>query len=143
MEVVKTPQLLLSNFEVYDLLKQEEKSVSRDKKPSRKATIAYETEQYLKSYTPSTVTSSVIVNRFLVAFRKYRLTKGEKLQILNHRPTSLVELQLLIEESEERFSEEIMNEMIEVVTGIVSEFGLDDQMNYSDVENQAEEETFH
>lgn len=138
MEVVKTPHLLLSNYEVYDLLQEEGKSNSKGKKPSQKATIAYETEQYLKSYTPSTVTSPEIVKQFLVAFKKYRLTKGEKLQILNHRPTSLVELQLLIEESEERFSEDIMNEMITMVAEIIPEPELDDAMNTAGTENKTD-----
>lgn len=138
MEVVKTPHLLLSNYEVYDLLQEEGKSNSKGKKPSQKATIAYETEQYLKSYTPSTVTSPEIVNQFLVACKKYRLTKGEKLQILNHRPASLVELQLLIEESEERFSEEIMNEMIAMVAEIIPEPELDDAINNTGNENQTD-----
>ena len=139
MEVVKDPQLLISNFEVYDLLQQEGKQTSLSKKPSRKATIAYETEQYLKLYTPSSVTSSLIVTKFLKAFLKYRLTKGEKLQILNHRPTSLVELQLLIEESEERFSEEIMNEMVEMIAEIIPEPGLENNLN-NEIENRPEDD---
>lgn len=132
MEVVQTPQLLLSNFEVYNLLREEDKLVTRNKKPSQKATIAYETEQYLKSFSPSSTSSytPVIVTQFLTAFKRYRLTKAEKLQILNHRPASLVELQLLIEESEERFSEEVMNEMIAIIADIILEPEFDDQSNY-------------
>ncbi|XP_035222413.1 DNA-directed RNA polymerase III subunit RPC9-like [Stegodyphus dumicola] len=42
--------------------------------------------------------------------------RGEKLQLLNLRPSSLVEIQLLIEESEERFTEDQMNEILAVVT---------------------------
>ncbi|GFR26051.1 transposon Ty3-I Gag-Pol polyprotein [Trichonephila clavata] len=44
-----------------------------------------------------------------------QINEAEKLQLLNMRPTSLVEIQLLIEESEERFNEDQMNEILGVV----------------------------
>lgn len=42
--------------------------------------------------------------------------RAEKLQLVNLRPTQPVELQLVIEEIEERFNEEEISEIIELVT---------------------------
>jgi hypothetical protein len=47
----------------------------------------------------------------------FGLTKAERLQLVNHRPTSMVVLSLLVEEIEERLvTDEQVNELINVVT---------------------------
>ncbi|XP_065178152.1 DNA-directed RNA polymerase III subunit RPC9-like [Sycon ciliatum] len=112
MEVVDDQAAMLSNYEVYSILKDAKQS----KKHSHQnvATIVYETSSYLEK-TPCGKQSEEAVTKFLQALREFKLTKLEKLQLLNHRPTSQVELHFLIAESEERFGDEELQKILEIV----------------------------
>jgi RNA polymerase Rpb4 len=52
------------------------------------------------------------VTKFLGLIGEYQLTKVEKLMILNSRPTSLAMLHVLIEEHEDRFTMEQMDDIL-------------------------------
>ena len=67
------------------------------------------------------------MNNFFDAIEKYNLTPSEKLLILNHCPESAVEIQLLIEDSEERLSEEQVDLILqEVKVHLIGENEQDD-----------------
>ncbi|KAI9366355.1 RNA polymerase Rpb4-domain-containing protein [Pilaira anomala] len=129
---------LISNYEVLKLLEESQEAQKQVQAvdpsveyPEHLRTVQFELTEYLKGTPCSTQTPEQIAN-FLQALSKYELTKAEKLQILNWRPRSTVEIYLIIEECEERFSEEDLEEMLD---SIISTLPRDD-----DEEEEEEEE---
>lgn len=117
MEVVNDCVALLSNQEVLSLLNDIQTGKGYRKPNSQQqnlATICYETAKYLEK-TPCQHQDAELVKDFTKRLEPYKLTKAEKLQLLNHLPTTAVEIQLLIEESEERLSEEQTDEILTIV----------------------------
>lgn len=108
---------MLSNYEVLTLLSDLQTGKGQ-KKPNSSlthlATVSYETVKYLEN-TPCAKQSPEIISKFMKAIQPYNLTKPEKLQLLNQRPSTAVEIQLIVEESEERLTEEQIYELLEVI----------------------------
>uniref|UniRef100_A0A8C0HMN0 DNA-directed RNA polymerase III subunit RPC9 n=1 Tax=Buteo japonicus TaxID=224669 RepID=A0A8C0HMN0_9AVES len=92
--------MLSQYFGVFQLLtdlKQQRKESGKNKQSSGQQnlnTIMYETLKYI-SKTPCRYQSPETVRDFLVAMKGHKLTKAEKLQLLNHRPVTAVEIQLV------------------------------------------------
>uniref|UniRef100_A0A3P9L6X8 DNA-directed RNA polymerase III subunit RPC9 n=2 Tax=Oryzias latipes TaxID=8090 RepID=A0A3P9L6X8_ORYLA len=124
MEVKNANAAMLSNYEVFKLLtdlKEQRKDAGKSKHSLGQQdlnTIMYETLKYL-SKTPCSRQSPEIVREFLTTMMPQKLTKAEKLQLLNQRPQSAVEIQLMVEESEERLTEEQIEELIQTLAGVL------------------------
>uniref|UniRef100_A0A182YMM1 DNA-directed RNA polymerase III subunit RPC9 n=1 Tax=Anopheles stephensi TaxID=30069 RepID=A0A182YMM1_ANOST len=111
MEIINPNAAILTNFEVMTALK--------DMKNSKKkyglrnlATITYETVQYLEDTPCKEQTSSGIVE-FLQAMKEFNLTKNECLMMVNDPPSSPLHIQLMIEDSDERLTEEQVSRILE------------------------------
>jgi len=119
MEVVDECAAMLSNYEVYTLLTDIHKGKEGHKKPNKHqkhlATILYSTIKHLEK-TPCGEQSSEIVSKFMQALKPFGLTKAEKLQLLNLRPQSAVEIQLIVEESEERLTEDQIEQLLTIIS---------------------------
>ncbi|XP_055299759.1 DNA-directed RNA polymerase III subunit RPC9 [Sitodiplosis mosellana] len=110
MEVVNPCYAILSNFEVMEALK--DIKDQRSKFGLRNlATITYETIRYLEESPCKTHTKEKIMG-FLNAVKPFKLTKAECMNLINDPPSTPLHIQLQIEDSEERLTEEAVNEII-------------------------------
>jgi hypothetical protein len=115
MEVVKERSAFLSNYEVYALLKETQRGMKKKSGGLQNlATVVYETSQYLET-TPCKNQTPEDIESCLKKLQKFQLTKTEKLQLLNLRPVSQVEIHLIIEDIDDRFSEDKISEMIAAI----------------------------
>ena len=121
MEVVETCDALPCNAEVLQFLKERRDKLSiKDREKDqflvgKGATVVLEALNYLEK-TPAGPLSEDIssgkLNEFCKSIEKFSLKPAEKLQILNHCPKSAVEIQLLVEDSEERLSDTDVDEIL-------------------------------
>jgi len=121
MEIVDEHAGILTNFEVLQVLKDVQASRNGYRKPNKNqqhATILYSSLKYLHN-TPCTHQQPEVIKEFNEAVNGFNLTKAERLQLLNQRPTTAVEIQLIVEESEERLSEQQIEELLNIVTTIL------------------------
>ncbi|CAI2173539.1 2151_t:CDS:2 [Funneliformis geosporum] len=121
--IVEKRHAQLSNYEVLALLREldeKQKEQARVNPQIKFAenlkTIQFEVIQNLKS-PQSTAKSQTPeqIESILFELKKYNLTKSEKLQIINLRPQSIAELELIIEDCEDRFPMETLREMIYLI----------------------------
>ena len=112
---IQAAQNATSNTQQLEQLQQQQQlvNINIDK---HLPTIVYESLRYLEK-TCCVNQTPEIVSEFLrkCKEKEFQLTKTEKLQLINHRPTTLVELQVLIEDAEERFTVEQIDEILDFV----------------------------
>ncbi|CAH0563830.1 unnamed protein product [Brassicogethes aeneus] len=113
MEIVNSNCAALSNYEVMVHLQKLKDGKTKNK--GQLATITYETLQYLEN-TPCNFQTPENIEECLKALDAYGLSKTEKLMMINTPPTTALEIQLMIEESEERLSEEQVEEILQLLT---------------------------
>jgi len=118
MEVKSENRVMLSNIEVLALLRDIQAGRGQ-KKPNKYqtnlATITYETIKSLESWPCANHTIEGITAT-MKALKSYKLTPAEKLQLINLRPSTGVEIQLIVEESEERLTETQIEELLRLLS---------------------------
>ncbi|ORX46383.1 hypothetical protein BCR36DRAFT_331738 [Piromyces finnis] len=116
MEVVQDSSVLFLDYELYSFLQSKDikKKGKFNKFQQGLSTIEYEVNKYLSNMPSSTQTPEQIGN-IIEALKPYALTMTEVFQIINLRPKSLIDLTLIIEECESRFTEENLESLLIVV----------------------------
>ncbi|CAH8851624.1 unnamed protein product [Trichobilharzia szidati] len=100
---------LLTNIEVLKLIKESKKKVRRQQ------TLLYTCGKYLNSKTPSSKQSESEVQAFAEAIKPFKLTKAEILMLIDHCPSSQVELSVLISDLDSRLSNSQADEILQLV----------------------------
>ncbi|ESO05519.1 hypothetical protein HELRODRAFT_171157 [Helobdella robusta] len=123
MNVINSQSALLCNFEVFQLMKDIQNGKNGFQKPGGEAKnlsiIAKETVSYLENTACKDQTAESIAE-LKKNLNQFKLTNAEKLQIVNLLPQSAVEVQLIVEECEERMSIEDIENLITVVNRFVA-----------------------
>ncbi|XP_053625366.1 DNA-directed RNA polymerase III subunit RPC9-like [Plodia interpunctella] len=115
METIKINAAFLCNYEVMQILQQlKDTTQKKHKREGSLATVTYETVHYLQD-TECKYQSAQAIQKFLEAMKKFKLTKTEKLMMVNTPPRTELEIQLIVQESEERLTEEEVQEIIRIV----------------------------
>lgn len=113
---------LLTNRDVFELLSDIQEGRDGFEKPlpsqHNLSNVVYTTLAYLKD-TPCRHQSQDINRRFCDAVKGFGLTKAEKLQLLNLRPTTDAEIQVTVEECEARLNVEQVNDLLQVIADVL------------------------
>ncbi|XP_026465342.1 DNA-directed RNA polymerase III subunit RPC9-like [Ctenocephalides felis] len=129
MEATKVNTAFLSNFEVMEVLKELKLKDSKRKFMMRNfATITYETLKFLED-SPCVLQSKENISDFLKAVEPFNLVKIEKLLMINEPPTTPLQIQLIVEDSEERLSEEDVDKLLDVIANTLPVPEINDEEN--------------
>ncbi|ESZ97324.1 hypothetical protein SBOR_2287 [Sclerotinia borealis F-4128] len=130
MKILEAQSATLTNFEVYTHLKDiQNKHRTGGRRPGNLDNVMKELMQYFEEapsplaqkpcpYKPDTI--KILLERL----RSFDLTKAEILMIINHRPTSMENLNIIIEELELRFPDE--NDQWAIIDVVKEVLGAED-----------------
>lgn len=120
MEVKNKQCAQLSNLEL-KLLVNELKTTNNSqlKSNSNLATLIYELSQYFNENETVTTPNLVRLLKDLNSSFPNKLTKNEKLMIVNILPDSLLQLVLIIKDCEERLTEEEIQSLLELINQFI------------------------
>ncbi|XP_057752564.1 uncharacterized protein LOC130970483 [Arachis stenosperma] len=114
MKILEANNGALTNFEVLDFLRA--KGASKD--PTRVLAKVAQSEYKVYDYLIDTAARDQTresINEFLESVKSHDLAKAEILNIINIRPTNIVEIFPIIECCDTRFSDEELTETVEIV----------------------------
>ncbi|CAJ0959240.1 unnamed protein product, partial [Mesorhabditis belari] len=115
MEVINKMVTILPNMQVVKETKTLEGRRPKNDQSENLNTLLHETETYLKD-TPASAQEDEHVIKLSQELQQYKLTMAETVQILNLRPSSGVEVQLVVEECEERIrTEEQLEALVKII----------------------------
>ncbi|CAL8076790.1 unnamed protein product [Calicophoron daubneyi] len=101
MEVERKSIRYLTNFEVLQLINSRLES---KKKIRSQQTLLYTSSKYLKTKTSCSTQTPEAIHKFCQAVKRFRLTRLEILMLINHCPSTQVELSVLIGDLDSRLT---------------------------------------
>ncbi|RYP26216.1 hypothetical protein DL768_011781 [Monosporascus sp. mg162] len=127
MKILESQNAVLTNLEVYEFLSAQAKEYQEQKRrgPGNQETLRKELLQYFEAF-PSPLSQkplpfdAAVIPALLQRLRAYQITKGEFVMIFNMRPTNIPTLNAVIEDMEERFTQD---EQEDIVNGIAEVLG--------------------
>ncbi|VDK80658.1 unnamed protein product [Litomosoides sigmodontis] len=114
MEVLDPRHTVITNSELLQLLqsrRKQQNELPREQRSKILGTVIYETSKYLQE-TPAATEKNENIEKFVRAAAPFKLTAVELLQLINLRPATAVEIQLIVEECEERLDEEQVESLL-------------------------------
>ncbi|KAI6216317.1 hypothetical protein M3Y99_01826600 [Aphelenchoides fujianensis] len=115
MEVKNARCTFLTNQEVLVLLKEANQAVRpKNESLQQHKTVLYESIKYLEA-TPAAQQSEANVRALMKEMQKFKMTPAELLQVVNLRPRNLVDIEMILEECDERYTEEQTAEMLDLI----------------------------
>ncbi|KAG8160353.1 hypothetical protein KVR01_009889 [Diaporthe batatas] len=128
MKILEAQSAILSNFEVYQhLLNEQQKAKLPDRKrqvPRNLQTVIKEVIDQLRtqpdplSQRPITYDATSI-GRLVERLRDFDLTKGETIMIINLRPDNPAVLAACVEDAESRFDEEKQHQILAIIEEVL------------------------
>ncbi|XP_031251837.1 DNA-directed RNA polymerase III subunit RPC9-like [Pistacia vera] len=118
MKILEGNAGALTNFEVLDFLR----SRGASKDPTRVLVPVAQSEFKVYDYLVESGACNQTresVNEFFEKCKKFKLAKAEMLNIINIRPSSLVEIDSVIEQSDTRFDEEQLEELVDLAVTLL------------------------
>ncbi|KAI6661098.1 DNA-directed RNA polymerase III subunit RPC9 [Oopsacas minuta] len=117
MEILDKNAGYLSNFEVLQVVKEVniELSVIKNKFSNEHMFTNTENVEKFLAEGPSAQQTPEKIKSFLQTLAKFKLKPSEKLQILNTCPMKPVDLHILVEECDTRFSDDEVEKILELV----------------------------
>lgn len=113
MQVVNESSKLLTNFEVHSFLN--DLKANRKKNIKSLSTVTHTALKYIDTVTCAPQQTASQITKFKKAVEIYNLTKAEVLQLINLVPRSEVEVQVIIEECDERLSEHQVEQLLTIL----------------------------
>ncbi|KAL3697039.1 hypothetical protein R1sor_011115 [Riccia sorocarpa] len=116
MKVIESNAGLLSNFEVLELLRQQ--GAAKGPLGGSVTPCEYKVYEYLVE-TPAGTQTKEVLQEFVKEVKSFKLMEAERLQSVNLRPSTAVEVHLIVEDCDERLSSEAVDALIQTVERVI------------------------
>ncbi|KAI0479173.1 RNA polymerase III, subunit C17 [Xylariaceae sp. FL0804] len=129
MKILEAQNAIMTNVEVYQFLSDQAQQYHEQKRrgPGNLETLRRELLQYFET-PPGPLAQKPLpfgveaIPELMKRLRPYGISKGECIMIVNLRPTSIANLNAVLEDMENRFEEHEQQEMVDLVIEVLGQF---------------------